>query len=133
MPEEKKPTDHAETAGRTVVLILAFLGFCAWLAADSFGWIPHRVDSAITAEENWFVGETKECISDSLDEQTAKAWNKPVGSVVEHVNCDDGPEHHVRITFWGQKEQKDIAWARWSCRRESSSFTCKQTGTARKQ
>jgi hypothetical protein len=131
--EKKRPTEDTATAGRFVVLALAFLGYCAWLVADASGWIPHRVDSAITAQENWFVGETKECISDPLDEQTAKAVNKSVGSVVEHINCDDGPEHKVRIMFWGQKKQKDIAWATWSCTRESSSFTCKQTGTAKKQ
>ena len=134
-PERGGKTQNGsdDTVAKVLLLIAALLCWATYKGLDSVGWIPHRVDSAITAQENWFVGEAKQCISDSLDEQTAKVWNKPDGSVVEHVNCDDGPEHHVRITFWGQRKQKGIAWATWSCTRESSSFTCKQTGITQKQ
>jgi hypothetical protein len=113
-----------------VWLVLIFGGGAGcWNLADSNGWVPHKVDTKITAKENWFVGKTKECSSYALDPTSAKALNKPVGSVVEQVDCDDGPLHQVSITFWGKAEQDGIAAATWNCKRESSTFVCMQTGS----
>ena len=114
-----------------ILFALALLGamWAGWDVIDSQGWIPHTVQTKISAKENWFVGETKECSSYALDRDSAKVINKPVGSVVEQIDCDDGPLHQVSITFWGRTEQDHIAAATWNCKRQSSEFTCLQTGT----
>jgi hypothetical protein len=95
---------------------------------DSVGWIPHSEDSVITAQTNWFVGETKECRSYPLDAQSAKAMNKSAGDAVYQIKCDEGPEHKVSIEFYGKKVQPENALAIWNCTRKESTFLCKQSG-----
>lgn len=108
--------------------ILIAVVYWGYSGIDSVGWIPHREDGTITAQANWFVGETKECYSYPLDVQAAKAMNKSVGNATYKTNCDGGPEHKVTITFYGRVEQPENAWARWNCTRKEDSFVCKQTG-----
>ena len=55
---------------------------------------------------------------------------KPTGYAISQVNCDGGPEHSVKITFFGRTEQPEYAWITWRCTRNEDSFTCKQTGAS---
>jgi hypothetical protein len=98
-----------------VFLILLAVGWCGYLFLDSFGWVSHEVDSAISAESNWFVGESKECSTFTLDK---------TGFALANVNCDNGPMHSVKIKFFGRKEQPEYASIQWKCTREAEGFTC---------
>jgi hypothetical protein len=89
--------------------------------------MQHRQDSVITAESNWFVGESKDCTSYPLDEKTAHGMEKPTGYAISKISCDGGPEHIVKITFLDRTEQPDHSWVRWRCTRNQDSFTCKET------
>lgn len=112
-----------------VILGIVFAGgfglFVVWGGyqnADSAGWISHHEDSLITAQDNWFVGESKDCTSYP---------HKPEGDATLRVHCDSGPEHHVNVTFYGRVEQPEYHWATWRCTRNAESFTCKQTGAGK--
>lgn len=96
---------------------------------DSGGWISHTEESLITAESNWFVGETKDCISYPLNVEAATAMHKDYGDATYSINCDSGPQHRIEITFYGKTKQPDTAAVEWRCTRSEGSFECKQTGT----
>jgi hypothetical protein len=98
-----------------------------WL--DSAGWISHRVETAITSESSWIVGESKTCGSSPANYAGATAFGKRVGSTFAYVTCDDGPAHTITVTFWGRELQPDATIAIWKCTRLSGSFVCRQTGT----
>jgi hypothetical protein len=85
-----------------VIDVIAVVGYGGYQGLDSVGWIPHTQESVIIAQANWFVGESKDCTSFPLDAQSAKSTNKPTGFTVSQVNCDGGPEHGVKITFYGR-------------------------------
>jgi hypothetical protein len=119
----------AAGVGCLVVLgVIAAICYGGYTGIDSVGWIPHREDSVVTAEANWFVGESKDCMSYPLDDKTAQATGKTKGYAIAQVNCDGGPEHSVRVTFFGRTEQPEYGWISWRCTRNEDSFTCKQTG-----
>jgi hypothetical protein len=69
-----------------LVGILVAIVYGGYSGIDSVGWIPHREDSVITAQANWFVGETKECYSYPLDAQAAKSMSKSVGNAIYKIN-----------------------------------------------
>jgi hypothetical protein len=110
-----------------VAIVVAFF-YYGYSGIDSVGWIPHREDSLITAQANWFVGETKECSSNPLPAQAAKVMGKVEGDAVYQIECDKGPEHKVNIEFYGKKVQPENALAFWNCTRKEDTFLCKQTG-----
>lgn len=56
--------------------------------------------------------------------------SKPSGYAISQVNCDGGPEHSVKVTFFGRTEQSEYAWINWRCTRNEDSFTCKQIGNS---
>jgi hypothetical protein len=115
-----------------LVLLGAAVGICYWIytGIDSAGWMQHSEESTITAQGNWFVGESKDCISYPLGPKTAQEMGKPKGYAPSKISCDDGPEHSVQITFFGRTEQPESTWVTWRCTRHESSFTCKQTGSS---
>jgi hypothetical protein len=124
----KKTSDTAAGYGCLFLLgIVGAIGYWAYTGIDSAGWMQHRQDSVITAESNWFVGESKDCTSYPLDEKTAHGMEKPTGYAISKISCDGGPEHSVKITFLGRTEQPDHSWVRWRCTRNQDSFTCKET------
>ena len=82
----------------------------------------------LTAQQNWLVGEVKECYSGVLDSKTAVQLGKESGYVAESIHCDDGPEHTIKVTIFGQLKQPEHKVISWRCTRETDSFTCKQTG-----
>jgi hypothetical protein len=95
---------------------------------DSTGYISHKVQGTISAQANWMVGESKDCISYPLDAEAARAAGQEPGYAFYSVQCDDGPVHNMSITFWGSKSQPGKVAALWNCRRVADSFICKQTG-----
>jgi hypothetical protein len=111
------------------VLFTVGVQLYSWI--DSTGWISHREDSLITAKENWFVGESKECRSVPASKGVGGLLGKPEGYAYTMISCDNGPEHNVKITFWGKPEQPGYEVLNWRCTRESDSFTCKQLGAER--
>jgi hypothetical protein len=111
------------------VLVLGMI-YSGYEALDDGGWIPHREETTITAQSNWFEGESKNCVSNPLDSRAALTMNKPEGYAISKMLCDGGPERQLKITFYGRLAQPEYTWVGWQCTRNSSSFTCKQTGSS---
>jgi hypothetical protein len=65
---------------------------------DGLGFISHTVETGITAQQNWFVGETKYCSSFPTPPEFASP-DSPAGFALNSVRCDDGPSHQVKIAF----------------------------------
>ena len=107
-----------------------------WITADidrgldSAGLIPHRVQSSITAQSDWMVGEIKTCQTFPLDPMSAKQYGKNEGYAFQNVQCDSGPTHNMRIEFWGASNQSVNTVAEWNCTRTAESFVCRQTGAS---
>jgi hypothetical protein len=110
--------------------IAAGLLYAAYGDLDSAGWLPHWEQSVITAQPNWLVGESKDCISSPLDGRSAHTLNRAKGYAISQISCDGGPEHSVGIQFFGRIEQPERTWVSWRCKRNEASFTCKQTGSS---
>ena len=89
------------------VLVAAIYAGYQWL--ESVGYISHSVETVVTAQGKWFVGETKVCTSAIKESPFA------------YVSCDDGPEHKVKITFFG-REKQGSNFATWNCKRNDLSF-----------
>jgi len=62
----------------------------------------------------------------------AKSNSQEVGNAVYSIGCDKGPEHKIKITFYGRTVQPDYISAYWKCTRSTDSFTCYQTGGERR-
>lgn len=92
---------------------------------DSTGYLSHKVESIITAQATWMVGESKYCTSFPSE---AGLYNKPEGYAFSYVSCDGGPVRNIPITFWGAEYQLGKKYAKWYCTRTADSFTCKQLG-----
>lgn len=128
--------DDAKGLGWAVILVI--VGWLAYMffadnpqapdAIDSSGYIRHTVESTITAQSNWMMNESKNCMSIPLDTQIARALGKEQGYALFYVKCDDGPERKITVTFWGAENQPENRVAYWNCTRTTDSFTCKQTG-----
>jgi hypothetical protein len=107
-----------------------------WITADidrsldSAGLIPHRVQSSITAQADWMIGEIKSCQTFPLDPTSAKQYGNQVGYAFLNLQCDSGPTRNMRIEFWGASNQSGKTVAEWNCTRTVESFVCKQTGAS---
>jgi len=105
-----------------------------WITADidrsldSAGLIPHRVQSSITAQADWMIGEIKSCQTFPLDPTSAKQYGNQVGYAFLNLQCDSGPTRNMRIEFWGASNQSVNTVAEWNCTRTAESFVCRQTG-----
>lgn len=44
----------------------AFIVYVGWNAADTAGYLDHRIETQITVSPNWLLGETKACNSPVL-------------------------------------------------------------------
>jgi hypothetical protein len=129
MTTTKKQSDSSTGYGCLVLLgIIAGICYWAYTGIDSVGWMQHSEEAIITAQGNWFVGESKDCISYPLGAKTAQEMGKPKGYALSKISCDDGPEHSVQVTFFGRTEQPEYTWVTWRCTRREGSFTCKQAG-----
>jgi hypothetical protein len=120
-----------------ILAILAALAFAGYEGLDSMGWIPHREDTVISARGDWLPGESKECLSYTRKKDWPAFKDKAVGYAMSWVKCDDGPDHQMKVTFYGRKVQPEYETIRWRCTRSEvsffndNSFTCYQTGGER--
>jgi hypothetical protein len=117
-----------------VILIIGIAIYVGYGFLDSTGWISHQEDTIITARSDWLVGESKVCRSITLNHAEAFRLSKETGYTMSYISCDDGPEHKMRVTFYGLKLQGNRI-INWRCTRGDTSFlnnnafTCYQTGT----
>lgn len=82
--EKLKKDEGKELPGWLSLLILAALAYGGWWWVetnyiDPAGWDSHTVQSTITAQSNWMVGESKTCMSIPLEIQIARAVGKESG------------------------------------------------------
>lgn len=122
----EKVNRRAEAAVLAGLLIFMSFGIYEWL--DGQGYVPHTVEATIQAQQNWLVGESKDCASSTLDSNGAARQNKSVGYALAFVLCDGGPNHAMNITFYGREEQPEYEVVTWRCARQAGSFTCWQSG-----
>lgn len=122
----KSPTLYACVWIGSILLLLAFrFELFHWTPVLSY--IPHSVETSISVDENWIVGETKECKSYPLISRVAPHLGKEPGYAAGSLHCDDGPMHTVRVTFYGRLNQPEHKIAYWQCTRNPEAFTCRQT------
>jgi len=138
--EKRKATQVWVWVG-TILLLLFVRFFAPFVAigpaswADVYdgvmpdGYARHSVETSITVDENWIVGETKDCKSYPLIPVVAKFVGNEPGYAAASFHCDEGPTHTVTVNLYGRLNQPEHTTAYWSCTRESESFTCRQTGT----
>jgi hypothetical protein len=110
------------------IAALIALPFFGYFYASSEGYIPHSVDTSLSAQSNWLVGESKMCHSYALNATNARLSDRKEGSVIGPIVCDDGPMHMVKVTLYGRLEQPEHKFAYWRCTRDADQFTCRQTG-----
>ena len=58
--------------------------------------------------------------------KSRSAMGKNAGDAVQRVDCDNGPEHHFKIKFYGRVEQPEYVAVQWSCTRTAGGFTCSE-------
>ena len=92
------------------------------------GYSRHSVETWVSADENWIVGETKECKSYPLIPVGARYFGREPGDASGSFLCGDGPKHRVSVNFYGRLNQPEHKTAYWDCTRNPESFTCRQTG-----
>ena len=105
---------------------LSWADVADWISPE--GYAHHSVDASISVQQNWLVGETKECNSVVLDSSLAQQLGKEPGYVAEWIKCDDGPKHTITVNLYGRLNQPEHRIAYWRCTREAEGFTCRQTG-----
>jgi hypothetical protein len=104
------------------------IGYGAYQWTNSQRYVSHTVETSITAQPNWLVGEVKDCLSPVLHCKTAPLFKQETGYVASSLNCDNGPSHTIKVTIHApllQPEHKSISWR---CTRETEGFSCEQTG-----
>ncbi len=92
------------------------------------GYAGHSVETAVSVDEHWIVGETKACKSYPYIPQIATFLKKGLGYAADSLNCDDGPMHMVKATLYGRLNQPEHRIVYWNCTRNPENFTCRQTG-----
>jgi hypothetical protein len=116
------------------ILIIGVVIYVGYGFLDSVGWISHQEETVISARSDWLPGESKECLSYTRKREWATFQDKEVGYAMPWVKCDDGPDHHMKVTFYGRKVQPEYQTISWRCSRNEvsflndNSFTCYQTG-----
>jgi len=98
-----------------------------WIMPD--GYVQHSVETSISMQDDWIIGETKECVSAALDFRTAQHLGEEPGYVAPSIACDNkGTEHSVTVKLYRRLNQPEHFLVYWRCTRESESFICRQTG-----
>ena len=120
--------EHPIRSAICTLLSLALLGW--FYKGDDLGFKSHTAEVTITAQQNWFIGESKSCASAPL----AKAdEHHRFGYALTDLLCDDGVGHLMKVTFWGREEQPEYAQVNWKCVRNADQFTCAEQGGVRKE
>jgi|SRR5882672_2523941 len=118
-----------ESRGSVKVLILAvLLAVPSYFGLDEKGWVPHTLETVITAQATWIGGESKDCVSYPLDAKTAERLSRETGDAMTMITCDDGPSHRIKVQFFGRVVQPEFASVDWRCTRKVDEFECEQTG-----
>jgi hypothetical protein len=131
---EKSVKSPAASAFVWIGAILLLLSLGGWGGFDLFHWtpllsyIPHTVESSITVDQDWLVGESKKCTSVIIPSVLANSIKMKAGYAVLSFHCDDGPFRDMKFRIFGRTEQPEHKVAKWRCTRESEGFTCRQTG-----
>jgi hypothetical protein len=98
-----------------MAVFVTIFGLWHFVYGDSFGFESHMVETTITAQQNWLVGESKFCGTVPTAERANRhlVWNPTTGNFAgdktvssaepstphkagyafEYVKCDDGPGH----------------------------------------
>jgi hypothetical protein len=133
--KRRTSTDQGTNAGCLILLVLLGIAiYWGYRGLDSIGWLSHRESTFITARGDWLVGEAKDCWSAPLTVEGASVEHQEQGYALSAVNCDDGPQHEMKVTFYGRKVQGLYKVVRWRCEKEQTSFlnanlfTCYETG-----
>lgn len=125
---ETKSDSKSEGGGCLAMLIfVGFLVFGGYNWLDGQGYISHSRETTITAEASWLVGESKTCYSTPIEPQLATSIKVNAWDVTHSIYCDKGPEHQIKVNFWGKTERADqrAHWGvSWKCVKGSDSFTC---------
>ena len=119
-----------------ILSVLGVIGYSVYDSLDKKGLVSHEREATITAESNWFVGESKTCESDMRTTrdmaEDPRSNTQQFGYALAFLRCDGGPPHAVRIRFWGREVQPEYSAVQWRCTREEFGFTCVQiSGTLR--
>jgi hypothetical protein len=128
--KEKNASEGRPGNDSFVVLIglccmgLILYGVYGW--ADSAGYVPHFIETSISAKQDWIVGESKDCTSNVLSPTMADSMKMKSSYVAASIECDDGPHHDMQTKIYGRLEQPDHRIVQWRCTRDSESFTCRQ-------
>jgi hypothetical protein len=102
----------------SMILFLGGVGCGAYYELDNRGYIPHSVETSISARPTWFVGEKRQCYSIIHSS----------GYVADPIYCGDGPYHQMTVKLYGRLYQPEHTSASWRCTREAEDFTCHQNG-----
>jgi hypothetical protein len=111
-----------------LAVCVIFSGYWFYNRLDSMGMISHREDTFISAQSDWPVGESKLCQSITL---VAPLEGKEAGYALSSLHCDNGPQHHMEIRFWGREEQPEYVAVDSNCTREEVGFTCREVSGVR--
>jgi hypothetical protein len=115
--------EHPIRSTISTVLCLAIIFW--WVRGDYYGFDDHWAQVTITAQQNWFIGESKTCMNAPL----AKADEEhSAGYALTDLLCDDGPAHLMKVTFWGREQQPEYEQISWKCKRNADEFTCAELG-----
>jgi len=109
-----QPKSRGRVVWILIPLIIALGGISSNSLSDLSGLLPHEVETTITAEVNWFVGESKDCYS----------YIGSDGGAFDRIDCGKGAEHRMKITFYGRAKQPEYEVVTWNCTRTKDSFTC---------
>lgn len=125
------------------IFLVPLVGYQIWKLAHA-GLVDNEMVSyerqtLISASSNWLPGETMYCTSVTLDSKTANDLGKPPGYALSGIDCDNGPVHDMKVTFYGNPVEPQYELVYWNCTRNQetllgggTTFTCKQAGGVRK-
>jgi hypothetical protein len=123
----RKANWKEKIGGWTVLILFLFVGLWVKEWLDSAGKLPHEEETLIRASDNWFIGESRDCISIPTE---------PRGYAFSRIDCGAQGQaaryRRMKIRFWGRKGQPENAIIYWNCLRKEDRFTCRETSAFRK-
>jgi hypothetical protein len=120
--------EHPIRSAICTLLSLLLIGW--WFKGDDLGFNSHDAEVMVTAQQNWFVGESKQCASVPMPKADD---HHRFGYALTDLQCDDGAPHLMKVTFWGREEQPAYDLVMWKCRRDEKEFTCKELSGVKKE
>lgn len=99
----------------------------AWTLLDNSGWLSHSRETQITAKYDWLEGESKTCVSQPVDPDTARVMKLETYDVTTAINCDNGESHQIKVIFWGRTTRPERSaryGVSWKCTKKRGEFIC---------